>query len=276
MTDREAHQNRPKIFLSLGAGVQSSTMALMAAKGLIDPMPEAAIFADTQWEPKHVYTWLDWLEKQLPFPVHRVTRGSLREDILRKQNSTGGRFASVPWHIKMLDGTASMGRRQCTSEYKIMPLIRERRRLLGYKPRQRIPEKSCITWIGISTDEASRIKPSQQRWNVNRWPLIEMGMSRWDCLQWMKRNGFPQPPKSSCIGCPFHSNHEWRLLKANPESWADAVEIDRAIREPVRGMKGQQFAHRALIPLEEVDLSTAEDYGQISLFNNECEGMCGV
>jgi hypothetical protein len=25
-----------------------------------------------------------------------------------------------------------------------------------------------------------------------------------------------------------------------------------------------------------VDLSTAEDYGQIDMFNNECEGMCGV
>jgi len=49
-----------KHFLSLGAGVQSSTMALMAAKGQIGPMPDAAIFADTQWEPRHVYTWLNW------------------------------------------------------------------------------------------------------------------------------------------------------------------------------------------------------------------------
>jgi hypothetical protein len=38
--------------LSLGAGVQSSTMALMAAKGEIIPMPDCAIFADTGAEPK--------------------------------------------------------------------------------------------------------------------------------------------------------------------------------------------------------------------------------
>jgi len=45
--------------LSLGAGVQSSTMALMAAKGEITPMPDCAIFADTQAEPQSVYdSWI--------------------------------------------------------------------------------------------------------------------------------------------------------------------------------------------------------------------------
>lgn len=64
-----------KHIISLGAGVQSSTLALMAVHGEITPMPDAAIFADTQAEPQSVYKWLDWLEMQLPFPVHRVTKG---------------------------------------------------------------------------------------------------------------------------------------------------------------------------------------------------------
>ena len=46
--------------LSLGAGVQSTCLALMAAKGEVTPMPDAAIFADTH-EPKEVYEHLDWL-----------------------------------------------------------------------------------------------------------------------------------------------------------------------------------------------------------------------
>ena len=41
--------------ISLGAGVQSTTMALMAAQGEIGPMPDCAIFADTQGEPRKVY-----------------------------------------------------------------------------------------------------------------------------------------------------------------------------------------------------------------------------
>lgn len=44
--------NEPIHIISLGAGVQSSTMALMAAAGEITPMPKCAIFADTQDEPE--------------------------------------------------------------------------------------------------------------------------------------------------------------------------------------------------------------------------------
>ena len=264
-----------KRFLSLGAGVQSSTLALLIAHGGV-PMVDAAIFADTQWEPQGVYKWLDWLEEQLPFPIHRVTAGNLRADILAKQNTTGGRFAAVPWHVRMPNGEAAMGRRQCTFEYKLKPILREKRRLLGYQPRARIPLASCQTLIGISTDEASRAKDSRERWNRNVFPLLDLGMSRQDCLTWMQRHGYPLPPKSACIGCPYHSTEAWRHIKADPIAWADALEIDEAIREPVRGLRGQQFMHRKLLPLAQIDFSTAEELGQVNLFENECEGMCGV
>lgn len=240
-------------------------------------MVDAAIFADTQWEPKGVYKWLDWLERQLPFPVHRVTAGSIRESIVNKQNTTGGRFASIPWHIQMPDGSASMGRRQCTREYKIAPIIKAKRSLLGYAPRQRIPVGSCETLMGISTDEASRMKDSREPWNRNVFPLIEMGMSRADCLAWMERHGYPQPPKSSCVGCPFHSDREWRRIKdQDPEGWADVLALDELIRHPVRGLRGQQFMHRKLLPLAKIDFSTPEELGQTNLFEMECEGLCGV
>lgn len=262
-----------KRFLSLGAGVQSSTLALMIAHGELEPV-EAAIFADTGWEPRHVYEWLDWLEKHLPFPVHRVHRGNLREDTLRR-STVQERIAAIPWHMKMPNGDRAMGRRQCTMEYKIQPLTKKARELLGLVPRQRAKGVLCEMFIGISTDEALRMKPSQDAWKVHRWPLIEKSMSRNDCLAWMERKGYPLPPKSSCIGCPFHSDHEWRLIKADPVSWADAIEVDKAIRQQP-GMRSQQFMHRSCVPLEQVDLSTAEDHGQIDMFNNECEGMCGV
>ena len=53
--------------LSLGAGVQSSTLALMIAHGELPPVT-AAVFADTQWEPRKVYEWLDWLETEVQRP----------------------------------------------------------------------------------------------------------------------------------------------------------------------------------------------------------------
>ena len=79
-----------KHYISLGAGVQSSTMALMFACGELTPMPDAAIFADTKAEPQSVYHWLTWLQKRLPFPVHIVAKGNLADDQLavhhRKDN----------------------------------------------------------------------------------------------------------------------------------------------------------------------------------------------
>ena len=58
--------------LSLGAGVQSTTLALMAAHGEIGPMPDCAIFADTGWEPKAVYEHLAWLRSPNVLPLVKL------------------------------------------------------------------------------------------------------------------------------------------------------------------------------------------------------------
>ena len=259
--------------ISLGAGVQSTTMALMAAHGEITPMPDCAIFADTQWEPCKVYVHLDWLEKQLPFPVHRVTAGSIVDHIERNSNYSGQRFASFPWFT----ANGGMVRRQCTREFKVDPVAKKVRELLSYRPRQRIPTKSAEMWIGISMDEAIRMKPSRNNWQVNRWPLVEKEISRRHCLAWMHEHGYPTPPKSSCIGCPYHSDDYWRKMKqVSPKEWDEACRVDTILRNGGHKMKYQQFMHRSLVPLSDADLSTLEDHGQLNLFNNECEGMCGV
>ena len=267
-----------KHIISLGAGVQSSTMALMAAKGEITPMPDAAIFADTGWEPPHVYKFLDWLEGQLPFPVHQASKNgdNLRDHII--SSGAGSRYAGPPFFNVNRDGTNGMIKRQCTSEFKIEPLIQKTRELLGLKKRQRAKGKfKVIHWIGISTDEAVRMKPSRNEWIEHRWPLIEQNMNRNDCLNWMEKNGYPRPEKSSCIGCPYHDNATWRDMKLNrPDEWADAVEIDRMIKGGVKGYKEELFMHNSRVPLEEVDFRTLEDMGQINMFENECAGICGV
>lgn len=254
--------------ISLGAGVQSTTLALMAAKGEIGPMPDCAVFADTGWEPKSVYAHLVRLMEVLPFPVHIVSAGNLRQDILNRSNTTGSRVAAVPWFISNPNGSNGMGRRQCTAHYKLDPI---RRKVVEMHAGKR-PKGGTEMWVGISTDEAFRMKPSRVQYIVNRWPLIERGMNRAACRGWLERNGW-DAPKSSCIGCPFHSDEQWRAL--SPAELADAIEVDLAIRHQP-GFKGEQFMHRHRKPLSEVDLRSDAEIGQPDLFNNECEGMCGV
>lgn len=292
--------------LSLGAGVQSTTLALMAAHGEIGPMPDCAIFADTGWEPKAVYEHLAWLGSPnvLPFPIHIVSAGDIRADLLT--GARGERWASIPAFTRtvapagtelpvydedengepvivgsrVLAGeriSIGMIRRQCTKDYKITPIRRKVRELLGIAGRRSPGSPVAEQWIGISLDEALRMKPSFEDWQVNRWPLIERGMTRQDCLRWLERHGYPLPPKRACIGCPFHSNAYWRHMRDHdPEGWTDAVSVDAAIRTGFRGIRGEVYLHRSAVPLDLADLSTAADHGQLDLWPNECEGMCGV
>lgn len=266
--------------LSLGAGVQSTTLALMAARGEVGPMPDCAIFADTGWEPKHVYEHLDKLEKLLPFPVYRVSAGNLREKGIGAVRPNGKFLVlDIPVFVANAGVPGGMTNRSCTRDYKIVPIQRKVRELVGLT-RKRAPKSPIVEqWIGISLDETIRMKPNREAWIQSRWPLIEKRMSRNDCLRWMERAGFEEPRKSSCIGCPFHSDNEWRSVRADPVAWADAIEVDERLRSQPRGayrLKGELFLHRTCKPLAEVDLSTAEDRGQLNMFLNECEGMCGV
>lgn len=272
--------DRPLRVLSLGAGVQSTTLALMAAHGVVGPMPDCAIFADTAWEPKHVYEHLNWLEGLLPFPVHRVSAGNLRDTIGATRPKGNFLVLDIPVYVATDGHPGGMTNRSCTRDYKIVPIQRKVRELVGLT-RKRAPKTPIVEqWIGISLDETIRMKPNREAWIKSRWPLIENRMSRNDCLRWMERNGYPEPKKSSCIGCPYHSDNEWRGVRSDPDAWADAIEIDRRLRSKPKGafrLKGDHlYLHRSCKPLEEVDLSTSEERGQLNLFLNECEGMCGV
>ena len=271
-----------KHIISLGAGVQSSTMALMAAQGEITPMPDAAIFADTQAEPQSVYRWLDWLEKQLPFPVYRVTAGSLTKRSLALRKTRDGRLYSktdIPYYTKNRDGSqGKIPRRQCTRDFKLLPIMRKQRELAGVVRGQR--EASVIAWQGISLDEIYRMKESRERWCANRYPLVEAGIRRSDCLVWMRAHGYPSPPRSACIYCPYHNDVEWRRLKLEaPDEFAAAAEFESSLQQ-IKALSDNAdsipFLHKSCVPLREIDFASAEDRGQTNLFNNECEGMCGV
>ena len=269
--------------LSLGAGVQSTTLALMAAHGEVTPMPTAAIFADTQAEPATVYQHLDWLEGMLPFPVYRVTAGSLRDDLLAGIRSSDRLHVQRrPPFFVAVAGQAKSGMlwRECTREYKIKPILREVRRLAGIKPHSSGPRTPIVTqWIGISRDEVTRMKPSQTRWIVHRWPLIDLSMTRYQCLQWLKAHGYPEPHKSACTFCPYHDNAQWRHLReTSPAEWGETVAFDAAIRNGGVHQRSalRWYVHASCVPLDEVDLSTPEDHGQLTMFDEECAGVCGV
>jgi hypothetical protein len=298
--------------LSLGAGVQSTTLALLAVEGRL-PRLDGAIFADTGWEPAGVYAHLDRISVVLAeagIPLHRVSGGDLRRDAVDPSR----RFASIPYFVKnppgpcrrcdatgrlpapdtvapntvipdavALDTLASdaavsavgdrqyprcrgtgrsdglgMGRRQCTAQYKVSPINRKVRELLGAPAPEyrRVPGgRVAECWIGFSVDEIGRVWDKHRvRYEATRYPLLELGMSRQDCQRFLRRRGWADTPKSACIGCPFHTDQQWRQLRdERPAEWADAVAFDRLIRRGgARGepLRGEAFLHRSRVPLD--------------------------
>jgi hypothetical protein len=269
---------RPLRFLSLGAGVQSTTLLYMILHGHIEPV-DHIIFADTGWEPKAVYSHLETLKNQISragIPFHMVSAGNIREDALTPSK----RFASMPLFMQTSDGKKGMVRRQCTNEYKIQPLLRKQRELCGLSKGQRHQGHLGTTLIGISYDESQRMRDPAFSWLRNEYPLIDRKMTRQDCIDWCTDHGYDRPPRSACIGCPFKSDNEWRHLRDEmPAEWADAVQFDHQIRSHLQSggrFYGTAFLHRQMKPLDEVDLRTLSEQGQDSLFDQECQGMCGV
>lgn len=270
-------------FLSLGAGVQSSTLYLMAVHGEFGlERPEAAIFADTQWEPAAVYDWLNELDRigGATIPIHRVTAGNIREKAIASKH--GSRFAALPVFTENRDGTRGMLRRQCTNEYKIAPVLQQIRKLHGLAKGHRFPKGTAVEqWMGISLDEVQRMKDSRHGNITLVYPLVDRRMTRRDCQAWLTGHGYPTPPKSACLGCPYTDDRRWREMKdTRPHEFADAVDFDHQIRTSLKGVTSPVYLHGSLKPLDEVDLSTHAERGQDDLFAGEfaeeCEGMCGV
>ncbi len=285
-------------------------MALMAALGELTPMPDVAIFADTQDEPEAVYKHLDWLETQLPFPIIRVSKGSLMGENLKlavsKKSGKTYMKGSIPAFVLNPDGTKGLLGRKCTADFKIMPIHAKARELVArdylawrreYKlelsnlamAKEQKHIRDCDEWnemqdnalvemwIGISSDEWIRAKGSREPWIRNTWPLLNAKFSRDMCESWLAEKGYPKAPRSACKKCPFHSDEEWLLQ--TPAEFAESVAYEKELQMVAsmqQALLGVPFLHQDCVPLDQVVFTKKQGHQQVSQFGNECEGLCGV
>jgi 3'-phosphoadenosine 5'-phosphosulfate sulfotransferase (PAPS reductase)/FAD synthetase len=257
--------------LSLGAGVQSTALLLLSVEGKL-PKLDYAIFADTGWEVKDVYSHLDKLEKEVAEPagikvIKAKANGNIREDMMSADIKPNG---AIPVYARKPNGKLGFTPRQCTRHYKVRPVEREIRKLMGAKETAsgRIPQVPKVSmsdipnlWIGISTDEFHRAKDSPKKYIKHTFPLImEMNWSRNDCIEYIESKGFGNVVKSACVCCPFRGNNGYLEIKNNyPDEWNKLVEFDNNLRtEPkpqfVSRMNTDTYLHRSGVPLENAEL----------------------
>ena len=266
MTTSLQNVAQPLRVLSLGAGVQSSTVAMMMKHGEIEPA-EFAVFADTGAEPVAVYHYLNWLEANRGRPLVRTMQGEGLTRQIEDACAGKSRRASQP---PMFTENGGKIMRKCTQDFKIAPIYRAIQARRNKRP--------VVQIFGISFDEMRRMRTPDRKYIVAcEHPLVDKQMTRQDCMRWMVAHGYPIPPRSACVYCPFRCNVEWAKMRdLSPADFAEACRMDALMRDGLPGLKERAYVHRQLVPLAEADLRGDVERGQGLLGFGDCEGLCGV
>ena len=242
-------------------------MALLFASDTFGPMPDVAIFADTQSEPATVYDMLEYLDAQTPFPIETVTAGSVLEHIADPPSN----YVAIPAHVRMNNGRTTLGRRQCTRQFKLLPIEARVRQHLGLEPRQWWPKHPVASaLIGITVDEVERCSPNRTAPQAikNVYPYIANGWTRDDCRDWYAEHHPSGPPlaRSACICCPLRNRDDWAEL--TPEEVNRASEAEYAMIEATR----IQYLHYSGKPLR-VALSNTDEQPELPF--DQCDAQSG-
>lgn len=240
--------------LSLGWGIQSFTLAAMMAEGEIPPV-DYAIHADTTHERtatyQHAEKWTPWLEER---GVHVITVAPEDSSVVARGNEV-----PIPAFFSG-DRADGLLRRQCTDKWKVGPIRKEITRILEAQGLKKTPGVVEMV-IGISWDEALRMKDSRVAYITHDYPLVDKRITRAACIHWLETHGIEQPPKSACVFCPYHSQASWvDLARENGPDWEKAVAVDdeiRAVRSPL-----EIFVHSSMRPLP---VAVGERSSQMSL-----------
>jgi hypothetical protein len=210
---------------SCGGGVQSTACLVLAAQGKIPyrtfvfanvgdkaESPDTIKYIAQVLKPYATLHGIEWVDLQ------RCRRDGtpvdLFDDLLRPTRSI-----NIP--VRMSNGAP--GNRNCTVEFKIKPIAKWIKR----------NAPGCILGKGISTDEPHRATPSRESDGyTSAYPLIELGISRSDCLRIVCEAGLPQPPKSSCWFCPYKTTDQWiTMRREKPELFLAVTLMERHLNQ---------------------------------------------
>lgn len=217
-----------KVF-SYGGGVQSNAALVLAAQGKLDA--DVFVFAEVGEDSENPATVRYVRDVAIPYAAeHKIvfesvyfTFGGDRETLFQHIFRPGRKGVPIP---ARLNGKAPVPR-ICTTDWKILPINKW---ILN-----RDPIGPHTVMLGISLDEMQRMTNRQDDDRIIRtYPLVDMRLHRQDCLNIVKDAGLPEPPKSACWFCPYHSMRAWvELMEQDPLLFSMAEDVERQLTKRV-------------------------------------------
>lgn len=249
---------------SYGGGKQSVAIAALIVQGRL-PSPDIIVMADTSRERSSTWRYLENVIQpvlsQAGMSVVIAPHSLSTVDLWRQKNDDGESkpMLLIPAFTTLTkSGDVAKLPTYCSNEWK-------RRVVMRWLKSKGIHQAEM--WLGISRDEAHRMKDSDVKWLTHRYPLIDLMMSRDDCIRVVREMGWPDAPKSTCKICPHLSDATWlEMQRDDPGDFLEAVQVEREIQQ----RDSHIFLHRSGKRLDEVDFN----YGTRDLFDGCDSGMC--
>lgn len=228
--------------VSYGAGTNSTAMLIgLHERGAL---PDLILFADTGGERPETYEHLtvvnEWCES-IGFPQIVTVKSpnvTIEEDCFTRK--------TLP--------AIAFGFKTCSLRWKKEPQDKYLRNS---------GMKDAIRLIGIDMDEHHRVREFPN----TRYPLIEWGWGRDECIEAIDRAGLPQPGKSSCFFCPsMKVNEILELKRKHPDLLQRALAMEaNAELTSVKGL-GRNFSWAEVVKYDDQ---------QMDMFGHSPEIACG-
>ena len=199
---------KPLSIIAMGGGVNTTALLIKYWERY-----DHVIFADTGDEMPETYAYIEKYlkpfckEKGLNWITAKHKSGLNLRTYMMNKNSAPNRH-----------------KRECTKEFKIMPIRYEVRKLGAhmYNP--------AYIAIGFAIDESLRVNTNpiyDVSYMKNEYPLIDDHITRKGCIEIIQKHGWELPIKSGCYYCPFKSKRAMRDLYAQyPDLFQKAVELE--------------------------------------------------
>lgn len=289
--------DNPLRIYSDGAGTQSIAVMVLQARGLLPNPYDAFIFANVGNDSENPAT-IDYRQKYvIPFAekyglvlIERQKLYKGKPQTLLTALNDSNRTIAIPVYF----GSGGKGNRKCTQDWKVEVVNRYLK--MEHKPKPTHVEMG----IGFSSEEGGRIWQKYPGWhdyNMNRdkktrqwvkgkkigfnrkfeYPLVDLQMTKADCIKLVVDEFGEQPPGSLCWFCPFTKVQEHNRRRAAGSPLFDAsVALENRLNEKYAELNRTTVNPSNAIYLTALHVPLAEIPEQLTLWDEylETDGQC--